>query len=439
MKKIVLLSFIIIQVSYTLHAAENTKTNFVIILADDLGYGDLSCYGAEKINTPQLDQMAKEGLRFTSYYATSPACTPSRAGLFTGRMHVRSGMNNVLFPFSRGGLPAEESTLAELLKGAGYATACIGKWHLGLQEAYLPLQHGFDYYFGIPFSNDMGDEEGKYPPLPLMRNNEVIEAPAVQDTLTKRYTEEAIRFITENKDNPFFLYLPHSMPHVPLHVSDGFRGKSSGGRYGDVIEELDWSAGRILDTLRELNLDTNTLVIFTSDNGPWLIKGEDGGSAGILREGKGTCFEGGQRVPAIAWWPGKIPAGKEESGIVSAFDFLPTFCALAGVAPPDDRALDGKDISACLFGETPSPNTEFHYYLANRHMAVREGKWKLKPAMDRSVYGNQMKHDTLLIDLEADPGETKNLAGEHPEIVKALEEKMKAYEAGLGDLPATVN
>lgn len=419
--------------------ASTEKPNFVIIFADDLGYGDLGCYGAEKIKTPRLDQMAKEGMRFTSFYCSAPLCTSSRAGMLTGRLHVRSGMNNVLFPFSKGGLPQEEITIAELLKQENYATACIGKWHLGWQEEHLPMNHGFDYYYGIPYSNDMDVVDRKDPPIPILRNTEIIEQPADQHTLTKRYTEEAVKFITEHKDEPFFVYLPHSMPHVPIFASSNFEGKSAGGLYGDVIEEIDWSTGQILEALHDLGLAENTLVFFTSDNGPWLVKEDHAGSSGPLREGKGTCFEGGQREPAIAWWPGKIAPGSEEHGIASTLDFLPTLCALAGVEAPKDRALDGYDLTPTLLEKSPRENQEFHYYLANRYMAYRDGKWKLKRPMKLSVYGKRIEHEMLLFDLEADPGEQNNLAETHPEIVERMEKAMTDFEESLGNLPRSVN
>lgn len=409
--------------------------NFVVIFCDDLGYGDLGCYGAEKIKTPRLDAMAKEGVRFTDFYAAAPVCSPSRAALLTGRYAVRSGLTRVLFPQSQDGIDATEITLAESLKDLGYATACVGKWHLGHLPPYLPTRHGFGYYFGLPYSNDMTVETRKDPPLPLMRNEEIVEAPANQDTLTQRYTEEAVQFIAKAKDKPFFLYLAHSMPHVPLHCSDEFRGRSAGGLYGDVIEEIDWSVGTILDALRENGLDEQTLVVFTSDNGPWLARGEDGGSAGPLREGKGTTFEGGMREPAIARWPGRIGAGRVEHAPAITMDLFPTFIRLAGGKPPEDRELDGRDISGLLLGKGPRDGDEFFYFMGQELQAVRSGPWKLKRRFDGQVYGKRVEHPAMLFNLEEDPGEQRDVAGEHEDIVGRLERRMQGFEKSLGALP----
>src|SRR6266540_1881026 len=323
--------------------------NIIIIMADDLGYGDLGCYGHPSIRTPNLDRMAAEGIRFTDFYASAPVCTPSRAGLMTGRLPLRTGMasdaRRVLFPDSAGGLQPNEITIARALKAKGYATACIGKWHLGHLPQYLPTRHGFDYYFGIPYSNDMDRDpkapEGRegifhakieYFQVPLMRNEEFIERPADQATLTRRYTEEALRFIEQNKSKPFLLYFPHTFPHVPLFASAKFKGTSPRGLYGDVVEELDWSAGQVLDLLRREGLAQNTFVFFTSDNGPWLTQDQHGGSAGLLREGKGSTWDGGMRVPGIGWWPGRIRAGSVTRDLASNLDLLPTCLALARVS-----------------------------------------------------------------------------------------------------------
>lgn len=354
---------LLVVTSFTL--AGEIRPNFVIILADDLGYGDLGCYGHPTIRTPNLDQMAIEGQKYMNAYVCECVCTPSRAGLLTGRYAIRSGMcsskRRVLFPNSAGGLPQYEITIAKALKQKGYATACIGKWHLGHLPQFLPSKHGFDYFFGLPYPNDQNNISGKgldavfnprieYFNVPLMRDDKIIERPADQTKLTERYTDESIAFIKKNKDKPFFLYIPHTFPHMPLFASEKFRGKSQRGLYGDTVEELDWSVGQVLQTLRDEKLDKNTLVIFTSDNGPWVFRDLHGGSAGLLRDGKGSTFEGGFREPFIAWWPGKVPAGKTIHDMVSTLDLLPTILKLAGAKVPDDRDLDGYDIAPVLFG-----------------------------------------------------------------------------------------
>ncbi|NQT41202.1 MAG: sulfatase, partial [Planctomycetes bacterium] len=327
-------------------AEDPPQPNIVIIFADDLGYGDLGCFGHPTIHTPNLDRMAAEGQRWTQFYAAASVCTPSRAGLITGRLPIRTGMcsdsRRVLFPNSAGGLPAEEVTVAEVLRSAGYRTACVGKWHLGHLPQYLPTSHGFDSYLGIPYSNDMdrvadapGGRESFWKPkveyfnVPLIRDKQVVEQPADQTTITRRYTDETIRVIRESKDRPFFVYLAHNLPHVPLFTSDEFVGHSARGLFGDVVEEIDDGVGRILDTLTELKLDRKTLVVFTSDNGPWLIFNEQGGSAGLLREGKGCTFEGGMREPTIFYWPGTIGPGVVKD-LGSTLDLLPTCAKLAG-------------------------------------------------------------------------------------------------------------
>lgn len=414
---------------------QSRKPNFVIIYADDLGYGDLSCYGSETIETPNLDQMAAEGLKFESFYVCAAVCTPSRAGLLTGRQPMRSGMTRVLFPFSEEGLSQSEITLAEALKKEGYATACIGKWHLGHLPPYLPTRHGFDYYYGVPYSNDMNVERRGDPPIPLMRNEEIIEQPAHQATLTKRYAQEAAQFIREHKDEPFFLYVPHTMPHIPLFVSDEFKGVSEGGLYGDVIEEIDWSVGQILDEIKAQGLDEDTLVIFSSDNGPWLVMDERGGSSGKLRHGKGTVFEGGVRVPCVMRWPGKIEAGRVTNEPAITFDLFPTLVALAGGEMPDDREYDGYDIRPLIFGTGERPDEEFYFFRGRDLRAHRSGKWKVKKPFDGNVYGEPLQHDWLLFNLEEDPYEQNNLAEEHPEILSRMQDKMERYVASLGDLP----
>ncbi len=346
--------------------------NIIVIFADDLGYGDLGCYGHPTIRTPRLDRMAREGMRFTQFYSAAPVCTPSRAALLTGRLPIRTGMcsekRRVLFPDSAGGLPSDEITLAEALKSRGYATMIVGKWHLGHLPQYLPTRHGFDHYFGLPYSNDMLARPAKgnvpaWPPLPLMRDEQVIESNPDQGQLTERYTAEALKFIAHQAHDPsrqpFFLYLPHTMPHVPLHASEKFNGKSPRGLYGDVVEAIDASTGQILDALHEHGLAEHTLVFFTSDNGPWLIMGERGGSAGLLREGKGSTWEGGMREPGIAWWPGTISAGSVSEALASTLDIFPTACSLAGVPLPTDRPLDGFDLSPVLRSQSSGAGMQF--------------------------------------------------------------------------------
>ena len=355
--------------------------NFIFILADDLGYQDLGCTGSTKNRTPNLDRMAAEGTRFTSFCSTSGVCTPSRSSLMTGCYPRRVGMHEdekgewVLFPVSRKGLNPDEITVARLLKAKGYATHCVGKWHLGDQAPFLPLRHGFDGYFGIPYSNDMGASAGSpYPPLPLLRNDEVIEAPVDQDALTERYTQEAVRFIGENGNRPFFLFLSHFVPHTPLHSGARFRGKSANGKYGDAVEEMDGSTGEVLAALKANGLDDRTLVIFASDNGG--VRKENNGP---LNGTKGGTLEGGHRVPFIARWPGRVPEGKVCRELATMMDILPTFAALAGLEPPRDRAIDGKDIITLI--ERPesarTPYDAFYYYFMGQLQAVRAGRWKL--------------------------------------------------------------
>lgn len=413
--------------------------NFIIIMTDDQGYGDLGCYGHPTIKTPNIDRMAAEGQRWMSFYSAANVCTPSRAGLLTGRHPVRSGMcsdrRGVLFPNSDGGLPQTEITIAKLLKTAGYRTAAIGKWHLGHLPQYLPTEHGFDSYYGIPYSNDMDrvstlpvreavmNPKTEYFQVPLMRNKEVIEKPADQATLTKRYTEEAVKFISANRKNPFFLYLAHSFPHVPLFASESFRDTSARGLYGDVIEEIDWSVGQILKALKDQKLDKKTVVIFTSDNGPWVLYDEHGGSAGPLFGAKGTGYEGGQRVPGIFWAPGRIQPGVI-TDMGSSLDILPTFAKLAHVDLPADRVYDGYDLTPVLEGNAASPRNEMFFYHGTRMFAARKGEYKLyfyenNPA---GYPGRVKKLDTLqLFNLAHDPSEKYDIASDHPEVIKEIE------------------
>lgn len=416
------------------------QPNLVIIFADDLGYGDLSCYGHPTIRTPQLDKMAAEGMRFTRFYSAAAVCTPSRAGLLTGRYPVRTGLvhgimrADVLFPKDDNGLLSEEVTIAKMLKQKNYATMAIGKWHLGHMPKYLPMAQGFDEYYGIPYSNDMDfvpakDGNPGYWNIPLMHNEKIIERPADQHTLTKRYTEEALKFLRNNKNKPFFLYLAHTMPHTPLHVSKMFEGKSKRGLYGDVLEELDWSVGEILKTLAELKLDKNTLAIFTSDNGPWLVQKQNGGSAGLLKEGKGTTWEGGHRVPMIAWWPGNIPSGAISREFATMLDILPTIAAIANVPLPG-RHLDGQNILPLLMGEKDYQHDAFMFYRGNLIFAVLSGKWKAH-FITQTAYPNgplEYQNPPLLYDIESDPSEKYNVADKNPEILEKISELKKAHE-----------
>jgi len=414
----------------------STTPNIVILFADDLGYGDLSSYGHPSIRTPHLDRMATEGMRFTQFYSAATVCTPSRAALLTGRLPIRNGMTGdnrrVLFPNSALGISDNEITLAEALKQGGYATACIGKWHLGHLPEFLPTRHGFDYYFGLPYSNDMDNQRRGDPPVPLMRNEDIIEQPALQETLTQRYTEEAIRFIREHRDGPFFLYLPYTFPHVPLFASDRFRGSSARGLYGDVVEEIDWSAGQILEVLRELGLEENSLVFFTSDNGPWLTKFQEGGSAGLLRGGKGSTWEGGVREPAIAWWPGRIPAGRVTHALGSTMDLFTTSLTLAGVPLPEDRIIDGQDLSTVLLGLESGPRETLEYYRGSRLMAFRQGPWKMH-FITQAGYREppEIHSPPLLYHLQHDPSEQYDVSGDHPDVVEQILQAVESHKATL--------
>lgn len=459
-----LLAILVLTVAAGPSAAQDTKTkkppNIIIILADDLGWGDLGCYGHPSIRTPNLDRMAREGMRFTDFYATAEVCTPSRAALMTGRYPIRSGMCHdkyrVLRNNSAGGLPADEVTLAQALKKLGYATGCIGKWHLGHLPQYLPPQRGFDHYFGMPYSNDMnpapGSPKGKdrffeentdYWQTPLIRGDKIVEQKPDQRQLTRRYTEEALGFIRKNKEQPFFLYFPHTFPHVPLFASNGFRGKSPAGIYGDVVEELDWSVGQIMDLLRKEALDQNTLVVFTSDNGPWLIFNQHGGSAGPFREGKGSTWEGGMRVPGIFWWPGHIPAGGTQHQTACNMDLFTTCITLAGGKTPTDRVIDGIDLSPVLFGGG-TVERPFFYYRGQQLYAVRLGPWKIH-YITRSGYGQEapaMHNPPLVFHLPSDPGEKFDVGAKNAKIIadaaQAVERHRSKLKVAPTQLEATV-
>ena len=428
---------------------QSTAPNFIIIFADDLGYGDLGIYGHPTIKTPNLDRMATEGQKWTDFYVAASVCTPSRAGILTGRYPIRSGMCSdkyrVLFPNSLHGIPASEITLAEQLKKAGYSTACIGKWHLGDRPQYLPTNNGFDYYFGIPYSNDMDFVGHKsywefadsipieYYNVPLMRNTEIIERPAEQHTITRRYTDETIRFIKEHKNGPFFIYLAHNLPHIPLFASKDFQGTSLRGLYGDVVQEIDHGVGRILATLREEGLDKNTLVVFTSDNGPWLPFKTHAGSAGLLRAGKGTTWEGGMREPCIFWWPGKIqPAVITDIG--STLDLFTTFSHLASEPLPDDRIIDGLDLSPTLLAGKPSPRDNLFYYRGTTIYAVRLGEYKAHfiTEGEYGMFGGKEIHDPpVLYNVDQDPSEQFNIADKHPEVLEKIAELVAEHSKHL--------
>ena len=425
-------------------AEEPRPPNVVILFADDLGYGDLGCYGHPSIRTPNLDRMAAEGLRFTQFYVAEPVCTPSRAALLTGRLPVQTGMygdrNVVLFPDSKGGLPDGETTIAGALKAKGYATACVGKWHLGRLPPYLPTRHGFDVFFGLPYSNDMSNAARGDPPVPLMDGEKVVEAPVDQTTLTRRYTERAIAFIRGNRDRPFFLYFPHTFPHVPLFASDAYRGRSPRGLYGDVVEELDASVGEVLKTLRDLGLAENTLVFFTSDNGPWLTKGVEGGSAGLLRDGKGNTWEGGTRVPAVAWGLSRIAAGTTTRALGCTTDLLPTCLELAGLPPPEGRPLEGTSLVPILEGK-PGRRGILPYFRGSRLMAVRKGPWKAHFITD-DLYDKvppEEHNPPLLFHLDRDPSERFDVAMENPDVVADLRKEAERIRSEIKVAPSELD
>lgn len=412
------------------HSQDSERPNIILIFCDDLGYGDLGTYGSQANRTPRIDGLAEGGRVFTDFYSSSPVCTPSRASLLTGCYARRVDMHEdktghwVLIPRSARGLNPEELTIAEALKSKGYATACIGKWHLGDQPPHLPTRHGFDTYYGIPYSNDMQQAKRGDPPLPLIRQETVVEAPADQSTLTQRYTREAVKFIETNREQPFFLYLPHTFPHTPLFASPAFKDKSANGRYGDSVEEIDWSTGEILDTLDRLGLSDDTLVIFTSDNGS---NRRNGGSNLPLAGAKGSVMEGGMRVPMIARWPGKIPTSSICNELATTMDFLPTFCAITGAKGPS-LPIDGHDIQPLLFGEkgAESPYDVFCYYRRRQLQAIRSGNWKYHLELEET-HPNWTTADILaegrpakLVNLASDLQETTDLSRQHPEIVRRM-------------------
>ncbi|RAJ10261.1 sulfatase family protein [Arenibacter echinorum] len=437
--------------------------NIVLIFMDDMGYGDLDLNGAIGYTLPNINKLASQGMRFTNFYAAQPICSASRAGILTGCYPNRIGLTGALFPDSKIGMNSAEETIPEVLKKKGYATSMVGKWHLGDAKEFLPLQHGFDEYFGLPYSNDMwsiaydgkletdkSSWRSKVPPLPLIEGNNIIETIQNMDqmnTLTTRYTEKAVSFIERHKGRPFFLYFAHTMPHVPLAVSDKFKGKSEQGLYGDVMMEIDWSVGQIMKILKENDLENNTLVVFTSDNGPWLTFGAHGGSSGGLREGKQTTFEGGQREPAIMRWPGVIPEGTVNNKLASTIDLLPTFAAITE-APLPEKKIDGINILPLFKGnEYENPRDTFYYYYGKNSLeAVREGPWKLVlphkyksdegelPGKDGNIGSRHTDSIGLaLYDLRRDPGERYNVLKHNPDVVEKLQKLVERARVDLGD------
>jgi arylsulfatase len=433
--------------------AQPRPPNFVIVLTDDQGYGDVGAYGARELRAPHLDRLAREGIRFTDFYVAQAVCSASRAALWTGCYPNRIGIHGALGPDAQHGLHPEETTLAEVLKAKGYATAIYGKWHLGHRVPFLPRRHGFDDYFGLPYSNDMWPfhpeaKAGTYPPLPLIEGDQVIELNPDQRQLTRRYTEHALEFIARNRARPFLLYLAHSMPHVPLFVSERFEGRTGRGLYADVLSEIDDSVGQVMRALRRYDLEDDTLVIFLSDNGPWLSYGDHAGSAGPLREGKGTAWEGGVRVPCLMRWPGRIPRGSVCREPAMTIDLLPTLAHLAA-APLPERRIDGLDIWPLISAQpgARSPHEAYYfYYQVNELQALRSGQWKLVlPHTYRTLAvpiggtgGKPVKYQSTkagleLYDLRHDVGETRNLATQHPEIVDRLLRLAEMARDDLGD------
>ena len=443
--------------SHTTDAEDQRPPNIVLIFTDDQGYQDLGCFGSPDIETPHIDQMAREGARLTNFYVSQPVCSASRSSLLTGCYATRLGISGAYSPYVGKGLHPDEQTIAEVLKPLGYATAIYGKWHLGSEPELLPTRQGFDEYFGIPYSNDMWPMHPwqgthfNFPDLPLLENETVIDTLEEQSMITTWYTERAVSFIEKNKDTPFFLYVPHSMPHVPLFVSDKFKGKSKAGIYGDVISEIDWSVGEILKAVKENGLDENTIVIFTSDNGPWLSYGTHSGRALPLREGKGTAWEGGVRVPCVMRWPGHIAPGQTIDKPAMTIDILPTLCAITGARLPDKK-IDGTNLSDLVL--RPDQYVQHHdaywfYYKKHELHAVMsgDGRWKLYlPHSYRSLngrigtadglpipYDQNKVVETELYDLHADISERTNVANQHPEVIAKLMEEVEDARSTLGD------
>lgn len=434
---------VVFLLGLTINLFAQQRPNVVLIFADDLGYGDLSSFGHPTIKTPNLDKMAQNGAKLTNFYVAANVCSPSRAALMTGRYPVRSGMTgerwNVLFPFSTGGLPKDEITLPEALKAAGYATGMVGKWHMGSVPGFFPTEHGFDSYYGIPYSNDMGYRDDSnhpyaknFPKLPMMENDKIVAEDYDQRGMTKDYTNKAISFIESNKKKPFFLYYAPNFPHVPLYTNDEFKGKSKRGLYGDVVEELDQSVGKIIDFLKANNLDKNTIVIFTSDNGPWLTQGVEGGSAGLLRDGKGTCWEGGMRVPALVQWNGTIKPNQIITSMASTMDIYTTLIKLGKGKVPTDRVVDGKDIFPLLTNKVEEVADEFYYYHLSKLSAIRKGQWKMH--IKSTVTGKPGVGDLeqpLLYNLNIDPSEKYDVSKQNPEVIKELSGLIQKHLAGV--------
>ncbi|MGR3810551.1 sulfatase family protein [Jiulongibacter sp. NS-SX5] len=462
MKKLILLLPLLFVLQSTVSFTKTESPNIILIFMDDLGYGDLSCYGASTYRTENIDRLASEGIRFTSFLAAQAVCSASRAALLTGSYPNRMNIHGAYFPGDHVGLHPNETTIAELLKKKGYATAIYGKWHLGDDKEFLPLQQGFDEYYGIPYSNDMwpvgydgqpssASWKARIPKLPLVVNNEIaeyVETLEDQSQLTTMYTEKAVSFIEQNKDNPFFLYLPHSMPHVPIGVSEKFKGKSGQGMYADLMLEIDWSVGQIMETLEKNGLDDNTMIIFTSDNGPWLNYGNHAGSSGGFREGKGVSYEGGHRVPGIVRWKGHVPAGLVCNQLTSTIDILPTIAQICGTGLPEYQ-IDGVSLKPILDGDMSAKPREFfaYYYRRNNLEAVRKDHWKLVlPHFGRTYKGflpgndgypgpNTENHEEpmALYDLRRDPGEEYDVQRLYPEIVKELQAYAQTVREDIGD------
>ncbi len=429
-------------------ADKATPPNVVIIFCDDLGYTDVGCFGAQGFETPSIDRLARQGRRFTSFYTAQAVCTSSRAALLTGCYPNRIGLVGALWPKDRIGISDRELTIGNLLQARGYATAIVGKWHLGHYPQFLPTRHGFDEYFGLPYSNDMGPKrtDGSFAEIPLFDGENIIERGPDSSQLTKRYTERAVDFIERKHDQPFFLYLAHAMPHMPLGASEQFKGKSAAGPFGDAVMEIDWSVGQVMDALDRHRLAEKTLVVFTSDNGPWLIFGNHGGSARPLREGKATSFDGGVREPCIMRWPGHIPADTVCDEPVMTIDLLPTLARLAGAEVPQDRTIDGRDIWPLMAGQADAknPHEVLYFYWIHELQAVRSGRWKLhlphkymhplELGHDGGYGKTEQRHiDQSLFDLTTDPGEEHDVAAEHPEVIERLLAFAEQARADLGD------
>jgi arylsulfatase A len=446
---VLLLCSLMIFVASPAAAAPTETPNIIVIFADDMGYADIGPFGAEGYETPNLEAMAEQGMKFTNFLVGQSVCSPSRTSLMTGCYPIRVGVRGNFSPRSVTGINPDEMMLPEVVKQRGYATAMYGKWHLGHKKPFLPIKQGFDEWFGMPYSNDMWpyhpDPRYDFPDLPLMEGEKILGYNTDQTQLTTDYTHRAVQFIEQHKDEPFLIYLAHAMPHVPLFVSDKYKNTTERGLFGDVVSEIDWSVGQILATLKRLNIDEQTLVIFTSDNGPWLLYGDHGGSAGPFREGKGTMFEGGFRVPCIMRWPGTIPAGRECTELAATMDILPTVAGIVD-APLPPKKIDGLDILPLMTGKpgATTPHDVYYYYGGANLRGVRSGKWKLMFAQRYNVPdppGQGGRHgergarslELSLFDLESDIGETTNVADQHPDVVARLQNLAEETRLDLGD------